>query len=207
MTGAPPQRRPQGETNTPKSNTRHSDTTTTLSRRSLFSFAAGACSLLLINKPASAARLLVPEKRLFITRTHAGETFNGVFWVAGQYDPDALARIKRLLRDPNDHANPHIDTALVELMARMQRTLDTRHPLDVVSGYRSPRTNAMARRTDRRVAKNSFHMQGKAVDIRVSGYSLSQLRRAALSLQAGGVGTYPRRDFLHIDVGPVRNWG
>ena len=93
------------------------------------------------------------------------------------------------------------------MMARMQRTLETSEPLQIVSGYRSPATNARARRRDGRVARNSFHMHGQAVDIRVRGHSLSQLRRAALSLKAGGVGTYPSRDFLHIDVGPVRSWG
>ncbi|MBL8702989.1 MAG: DUF882 domain-containing protein [Alphaproteobacteria bacterium] len=198
MTGTPPQRRPLDQSN---------NTARNPSRRSLFAFAAGACSLLLINKPASAARVLIPEKSLFITRAHAGESFRGVFWAAGQYDPDALTRIKRLLRDANDNSFHQIDTALIELMARMQRTLDTRQALEVVSGYRSPRSNAVARRSDRRVAVNSFHMQGKAVDIRVQGHSLGQLRRAAVSLQAGGVGTYRNRDFLHLDVGPVRTWG
>lgn len=197
MTGTPPQRRPLDQPNA----------VSNLTRRSLFSFAAGACSLLLINKPASAARLLVPEKSLFITRAHAGESFKGVFWAAGQYDHDALARIKRLLRDANDNSLRPIDNALVDLMSRMQRTLGTRQSLEIVSGYRSPTSNAKARRTDRKVAVNSFHMQGKAVDIRVQGFSLSQLRRAALSLEAGGVGTYRNRDFLHIDVGPVRTWG
>lgn len=197
MTGTPPQRRPLDQTNA----------VSTISRRGLFGFAAGACSLLLINKPAQAARVLLPERRLFVTRAHAGESFNGVFWAAGQYDHDALTRIKRLFRDANDNSFHQIDTQLIELMARMQRTLDTRQAMEIVSGYRSPRSNAIARRADRRVAVNSYHMQGKAVDIRVQGKSLPQLRRAAESLRAGGVGTYRNRDFLHIDVGPVRSWG
>jgi len=111
------------------------------------------------------------------------------------------------LRDHNDGSLPELDARLVDLMARMQRTLETSEPLQIVSGYRSPTTNARARRRDGRVARNSLHMHGQAVDIRVRGHSLSQLRRAALSLQAGGVGTYPNRDFLHIDVGRVRSWG
>lgn len=179
-----------------------------LNRRGFLGVAAGACSLLLINRAAAAAPVsLLPPRRLFITQPLAGESFKGEYFAQGRYIPDALARIQRLLRDVNDNTLHQIDPELINLMARMQRTLATTESLQIVSGYRSPLSNARARRTDRRVAKNSFHMQGKAVDIRVAGYSLGQMRRAALSLEAGGVGTYARRDFLHIDVGPVRNWG
>lgn len=197
MTGTPPQRRPHDVTVADRM----------LSRRSFFGLAAGGCSLLLINRSASAARPLFPERQIFVSRAHSGESFGGVYWVEGRYDVDALTRIKRLFRDANDNSFRQIDTALIDLMARFQRMLDTRQPLEIVSGYRSPHSNAKARRSDRRVAVNSYHMQGKAVDIRVQGRSLGQLRRAALSLQAGGVGTYRNRDFLHIDVGPVRSWG
>lgn len=213
MTGVPPQRRlstasVNSTTSTPTTSTPTTSTASTLARRSFFSFAAGACSLLLINKTASAApQSLLPARRLHINHPYAGETFRDVYFANGRYIPEAMKQIQRLLRDQNDNTLHQIDPALVELMHRMQQTLGTREPLSIVSGYRSPRTNAKARQTDRKVAKNSFHMQGKAVDIRVSGFGLSQLRRAAIGLQAGGVGTYRGRDFLHIDVGPVRSWG
>jgi len=208
MTGVPPQRRLEGKSINSAASTTDSNATSSLNRRSFFGFAAGACSLLLINRTASAAPVnLLPARRLYINHPFAGESFRDVYFVNGRYVPESMARIQRLLRDHNDNSLHRIDPELVDLMARMQQTIGDREPLSIVSGYRSPHTNAKARRSDRKVAKNSFHMQGKAVDIRVSGYSLGQLRRAASSLQLGGVGTYPGRDFLHIDVGPVRSWG
>ncbi len=207
MTGAPPQRRLNTQPEEITSEIFENKPTSNLNRRSFFAFAAGACSLLLINKTATAAPIAFPERRLFINHPYAGESFNGAYFAEGRYIPEAMVRIKRILRDHNDNSFHQIDPALVELMAQMRQTLGTREPLQIVSGYRSPHSNSVARRTDRRVAKNSFHMQGKAVDIRVQGYSLGKLRQAATALRAGGVGTYPRRDFLHIDVGPLRSWG
>ena len=169
-------------------------------------FAAGGFLVAGGQAQAAAPRSLFPERRLAILHPHAGEGFSGVYYADGRYLPEQMARIRRILRDHNDGSMPELDARLVDLMARMQRTLETSEPLQIVSGYRSPATNARARRRDGRVARNSFHMHGQAVDIRVRGHSLSQLRRAALSLQAGGVGTYPNRDFVHIDVGPVRSW-
>ena len=187
MTEVPPQRRPAQTAEAGPS------------RRGLLGglFAAGG-ALLAAGGASAAPRSLLP---------HASEGFSGVYYADGHYLPDQMARIRRILRDLNDGTLPELDARLVDLMARMQRTLGTSEPLQIVSGYRSPATNARARRRDGRVAKNSLHMHGQAVDIRVRGHSLPQLRRAALSLQAGGVGTYPQRDFLHIDVGPVRSWG
>ena len=170
-------------------------------------FAAGGFLVAGGQAQAAAPRNLLPERRLAIVHPHAGEGFSGIYYADGRYLPEQMARIRRILRDQNDGAMPELDARLVDLMARMQRTLGSSEPLQIVSGYRSPATNARARRRDGRVARNSFHMHGQAVDIRVRGHSLSQLRRAALSLKAGGVGTYPSRDFLHIDVGPVRSWG
>ncbi len=207
MTGTPPQRRLNIKTEITATQNIKTQSSSNLNRRSFFAFAAGACSLLLINKTANAAPIALPERRLFINHPYAGESFNGAYFAEGRYIPDAMVRIKRILRDHNDNSFHQIDPALIELMARMRQTLGTREPLQIVSGYRSPHSNSAARVTDRRVAKNSFHMQGKAVDIRVQGFSLSKLRQAATTLRAGGVGTYPRRDFLHIDVGPVRRWG
>ncbi len=182
-----------------------------LPRRGLLALAASAAGLIKFGAgSAVAAPARAPAasgvRRLFIARPHAGETFKGIYLADGRYLPEAVAQIGRILRDPHDDTH-RVDPRLIDLMARMQRTLGTSAPLEIVSGYRSPRSNAAARRADGRVARNSFHVQGKAVDIRVPGFTLGQLRRAGLSLQAGGVGTYPRRDFLHLDVGPVRRWG
>lgn len=208
MTEVPPQRRLEIDTVKIAADTTTATTSSPLTRRSFFAFATGACSLLLINRTASAAPTsLLPARRLFLSHPHAGEGFRDVYFASGKYIPEAMARIQRLLRDLNDNTLHKIDPQLVELMHRMQQTLRTDQPLSIVSGYRSPHSNAKARRTDMKVARNSFHMQGKAVDIRVSGVLLSTLRRAAVGLEAGGVGTYRGRDFLHMDVGPVRTWG
>lgn len=161
---------------------------------------------LLVDKGLAAAQIVIPERRIHVVRVISQDSFDGVYWAAGKYDQDALARIKRLFRDENDVTFHNIDPALVELMARLQRTLDTTNPLEILSGYRSPTSNARARLINDRVAVNSYHMHGKAADLRVKGVNVEQLRRAALSLQSGGVGTYNSGDFLHIDVGPLRTW-
>jgi uncharacterized protein YcbK (DUF882 family) len=184
------------------------DRTPAAGRRSVFALAAGLCGLLAFGSGTAQAapRVSPTPRRLFISRPQAGESFKGVYFADGRYVPEAVARIARLMRDPHDETT-RIDPRLIDLMARMQRGLATNAPLQIVSGYRSPRSNARARSADSRVARNSFHTQGQAVDLRVDGFTIGQLRRAALALQEGGVGTYPRRDFLHLDVGPVRRWG
>jgi uncharacterized protein YcbK (DUF882 family) len=177
-------------------------------RRGFLALAAGLCGLVAFGSGTAqaAARVSQAPRRLFIARPQAGESFKGVYFADGRYLPEAVVRIGRIMRDPYDDTT-RIDPRLIDLMARMQRTLGTGEPLQIVSGYRSPRSNAQARSADSRVARNSFHTQGQAVDLRVDGYTIGQLRRAAIALQAGGVGTYPRRNFLHLDVGPVRRWG
>ena len=177
-------------------------------RRGFLALAAGLCGLVAFGSGTAqaAARVSQAPRRLFIARPQAGESFKGVYFADGRYLPEAVVRIGRIMRDPYDDTT-RIDPRLIDLMARMQRTLGTGEPLQIVSGYRSPRSNAQARSADSRVARNSFHTQGQAVDLRVDGYTIGQLRRAAIALQAGGVGTYPRRNFLHLDVGPIRRWG
>lgn len=181
-----------------------------LPRRGFLGLIVGACSLMLSGENAAAApqRALVRgPRRLYLIRAQSGETFRDVYFADGVYVPDAMARLRQLLRDPQTDALHDIDPRLIDYLAALQARIEARQPLDVVSGYRSPESNAAARKRDRRFARNSYHMKGQAVDVRVSGVGLSQLRRAALALKAGGVGTYPRRSCLHLDVGPVRSWG
>src|SRR5262249_27319443 len=99
-----------------------------------------------------------------------------------------------------------IDRELLDTLVRLQRRLGTRQPIQVISGYRSPQTNAMLASTSEGVARNSFHIQGKAIDLRLEGIALSHLRNAAKSLQVGGVGYSPASDFIHVDTGPIRYW-
>jgi uncharacterized protein YcbK (DUF882 family) len=166
---------------------------------------AGAAASFTILRP-SVARAVPSVRKVFLANPHTGDAFHDVYWEEGEYIPDALARIDLLMRDFHNDQVRHIDPELIDLLARLRTRLGIAHPVQVMSGYRSPQTNAAARRRNRHVARNSYHMQGKAVDIRVPGFNLSKLRRAAIDLRAGGVGTYPNASFLHLDVGPYRVW-
>jgi uncharacterized protein YcbK (DUF882 family) len=164
----------------------------------------GAAAAFAVNKPARA--LVLPERKIFLANPYTGETFHDVYWAEGGYISESLRDIDKLMRDHRTDEVRRIDPELIDLLARLRQKVGFVKPIQVNSGYRSPRSNAVARRGNRHVARNSLHMQGKAVDISVSGFNLSRLRRAAIELKAGGVGTYPQATFLHLDVGPVRVW-
>ena len=164
----------------------------------------GASAAFVVSKPARA--LVWPERKIFLANPYTGETFHDIYWADGDYVADALRGIDTLMRDHRTDEVRHIDPELIDLLARLRQKVGFVKPIQVNSGYRSPGSNAAARRGNRHVARNSLHMQGKAVDITVPGFNLARLRRAAIELQAGGVGTYPDAQFLHLDVGPVRVW-
>ena len=149
---------------------------------------------------------LVPERSLAFYNTHTGEQLNAVYWADGTYQPDGLASIYQLLRDYRTGDISPISSALLELLHQLSATLQTSQPFHVISGYRSPATNAMLAEKSDGVARHSLHMDGLAIDIRVPGRELTELRRAALSLGGGGVGFYPTSNFVHLDVGRVRTW-
>ena len=128
------------------------------------------------------------------------------YWANGKYIPDAMAEINYALRDYRSGEVHPIEPKVLDLLHRIGRKLDTNCHFELYSGYRSPKTNAMLRRGDSGVAAHSLHMDGEAVDITLPGRSLGQLHRAALAMKAGGVGYYPDADFLHVDVGRVRQW-
>ena len=146
------------------------------------------------------------ERSVSFRHTHTSESLNIVYWVQGKYVPDALKEINHVLRDHRTGDVKRIAPQLVDLLYAMRRRLDTSKPFDVVSGYRSPATNAMLRRNSSRVAKSSFHMEGMAIDVRVPGVEPRVLAQLARGMSAGGVGYYPRTNFVHLDVGPVRSW-
>ncbi len=141
-----------------------------------------------------------------IKNAHTGETFKGVYRVGGYYVPRAFRQINHIMRDHYDDSLHPIDPRLVDVLARLQKKCACNEPLTVLSGYRSPNTNAMLRKASSNVAQNSFHMKGQAADIRVPGSSTNQVREVAMSLAAGGVGYYPRREFVHVDTGDIRHW-
>jgi uncharacterized protein YcbK (DUF882 family) len=157
--------------------------------------------------PAEAARRLIAAPRaLAFQNLHTGETLKTVYYAEGQYLPEAIRHIDWLLRDFRTEQVHAIDPRLLDLLADLHNRLDTREPFHVISGYRSPKTNAMLASLGDGVAQNSLHMQGMAIDIRVPGRGLNHVRAAALMLRRGGVGYYPRSDFVHVDTGRVRTW-
>ena len=148
-----------------------------------------------------------PVRRLSLINGATQEEVTVDYWVKGRYVVDALRTVSHLLRDRHDGTVHAIDPRLVDLMFGIFRMTGTCSPVQVVCGYRSPRTNARLRIHHRGVASHSLHMQGKAVDIRMSGCGLGSLHSAALALRGGGVGYYPSSNFVHVDTGPVRTWG
>jgi uncharacterized protein YcbK (DUF882 family) len=145
-------------------------------------------------------------KRAVLHNLHTGDTFNEVFYANGAYVPDALTEAMRVLRDWRNGEEHVMDPRLFDALHAINVRLETNQPFQVISGYRSPDTNAMLHARSSGVAEHSQHMQGKACDVRVEGVALSNLHRAALAVSAGGVGYYPVSDFVHVDVARVRQW-
>ena len=157
--------------------------------------------------PTFASQGLMSERRLSFNNLHTGETLDRPYWIEGNYVVETLAEIDRVLRDHRTDQVAAIDTGLLDLLHRVNAMLGTSQPFQVISGYRSPASNQMLASHSGGVAKGSLHMQGKAIDIRIPGIQLADLRRAGLKLQSGGVGYYPGSNFVHLDVGRVRTWG
>ncbi|MDF3606594.1 DUF882 domain-containing protein [Paracoccus sp. DMF-8] len=143
--------------------------------------------------------------RMYSGRT--GESIDTVYWVEGKYIRDALNEINVFMRDWRTGQAIGIDPRTIDIAAASHRLLQTDEPYMMLSGYRSPQTNAMLRSRSSGVARNSLHMTGKAADLRLKSRSVSQVSRAAISCRAGGVGRYSRSNFVHMDCGPIRNWG
>jgi len=168
-------------------------------------FLAAAVLSLLTSRPSFAN---VGARTLLFDNIHTGEKLKVDYWVEGRYLPDALAAVSHVLRDFRSGESHPIAPELLDLLSTLRGRLETSQPVSVISGYRSPGTNAMLRgeRENSGVATKSLHMRGMAVDIRIAGRSLKDLHVAALSQKGGGVGYYPKSDFVHVDVGRVRSW-
>ncbi|MAF97530.1 MAG: twin-arginine translocation pathway signal sequence domain-containing protein [Micavibrio sp.] len=144
--------------------------------------------------------------RTSFRNAHTGESFNGVYRVGNKYLPDAFERISYVLRDFRTGEVFPMDPRVVDIMTVIHKKTGMSTPVNILSGYRSPKTNANLRGATSGVAKNSFHMYGQALDIRVPGYKTSGIRKIAMGLKAGGVGYYPKSGFVHVDTGNVRSW-
>ena len=147
------------------------------------------------------------ERALSFYHTHTGETLKATYWADGAYVPQTLNELNRLLRDFRTGHVDAIDPRLFDLLAQAQRLTGSEGKrFEIISGYRSPHTNDMLRASSTGVAKKSLHQEGKAIDVRLPGVELGNLRKAALAMQGGGVGYYPESNFVHMDTGRVRFW-
>jgi uncharacterized protein YcbK (DUF882 family) len=176
-------------------------------RRDFLKLSAGALLAGLLPQPALAAlKTLEPKRTLSFYNIHTNETLRACYFCQGDYRPDVLEKVNYLLRDYRTDKILPIDPALLDQLYAIKSRVRPRTPFYVISGYRCPATNAMLRRTSSGVARHSLHTKGQAIDIRLPGYSTRRLRDLCLKLRAGGVGYYPKSDFVHIDTGRVRSW-
>jgi len=143
--------------------------------------------------------------RMYSGRT--GESIDTIYWVEGEYIPEVTKEINRFMRDWRSDEVVGMDPRNYDIIAASHRLLDVTEPYMLLSGYRSPATNAMLRSQSRGVAKNSLHMKGMAADLRLKSRSVGQMAKAAEACSAGGVGHYYGSNFVHVDCGPVRTWG
>ena len=157
---------------------------------------------------AAPARADVPsaDRRLSLVNAHTGELLDIVYFTHGMYIDESLAAINHLMRDHRANEERIMDPHLLDDLARLHASLGTDQPLHLLSGYRTPATNARLRKRSKGVAKYSLHMEGRAADIHVPGLSARQIQEAALAMRSGGVGYYARSGFVHIDTGAVRHW-
>ncbi len=150
-------------------------------------------------------RISFGPRAITLKNLHTDEALEAVYWENGQYLPDALQAVNHVLRDFRTGEVHPIEPALLDLITDLRARVGSTAPFQVISGYRSPQTNAMLREQSAEVAQHSLHMDGKAIDIFLEDVQLDYVRLAAMDLSRGGVGYYPGR-FLHVDVGPVRHW-
>jgi uncharacterized protein YcbK (DUF882 family) len=173
-----------------------------------YKFATLAAATCLAPPSILAASRRSASKHLAFDNLHTGESLHVTYAADGKYIPDALQAINHILRDFRTGEVKTIDPSLLDLLHAISKKigLTARHSFHIISGYRSRETNAMLRKASDGIAKNSYHIKGQAIDFRAPPFRLSHLRKAALSLRSGGIGYYPRSNFLHVDVGEFRYW-
>jgi len=175
-------------------------------KRRAFLRAAGAVALSGVASPALAGIGKADFRSVSLHNLHTGEKLKADYWVDGAYVPNALASVNHVLRDYHNNQVHAIDPRLLDLLNYLHRQVESSAEYEVISGYRSPATNAAMHEHSAGVAAHSLHMKGMAIDIRLSDTQLNHLHDAALVMKLGGVGYYPALDFVHVDVGRVRRW-
>lgn len=146
-------------------------------------------------------------RRIKMYSGRTGERIDMIYWIEGRYVSEALREVNWFMRDWRQNEAINIDTRTVDIMTAAHRLLDVDEPYLLLSGYRTPATNAMLRARSSGVASRSLHMTGQAADLRLSSRSVSQMARAAQACRGGGVGRYSGSNFVHMDCGQVRTWG
>lgn len=147
------------------------------------------------------------DRLLMMTNPHTGEKLRTIYWTPNEgYIRESLASVSHFMRDFRRNQVKAIDPALLDIIHAISLNIGTHRQFEVMSGYRSPKTNRMLSRRSRNVAKKSYHMRAKAMDFQVKNISSQNLRRIALALKAGGVGYYPGARYIHVDTGNVRTW-
>lgn len=178
-----------------------------LSRRDVLKLGAGG--LVAAAAPLLPAQALAAKNRIWevsFRNAHTGESFSGVYRVGDHYIPDAFERLNYFLRDFRTGEAFPMDPHVIDILSLVQEGAEKTGPLEILSGYRTPKTNAMLRRVSEGVAQNSYHMYGQAIDIRMPGLGTRKLSQIARALRAGGVGYYPKSHFVHVDTGDIRSW-
>jgi uncharacterized protein YcbK (DUF882 family) len=171
---------------------------------------AGASSALIMPSANATTPPTAPRvnnaRLLSFVNTHTGDSFADAYWENGTYVPDAMTAIYHVMRDHRSGESHEIDPRLLDQLHTLKGVVETSSPFQIISGYRSPATNAALHEASNGVATRSLHMDGRAIDIRVGGVDTARLRDAALGMGAGGVGYYQASDFIHVDTGRVRRW-
>jgi uncharacterized protein YcbK (DUF882 family) len=170
-------------------------------RRFLQTAACGALSC-----AASPVLAGIDRRSVSFVHTHTGEQLNAVYFRNGAYDQTTLLRVAYTLRDFRNGDVHMIDPMLLDALFELQVRADHDKPYQIISAYRSPKTNAELRKQSHGVAEHSMHIEGRAIDIRVAGVATKKLRDHALAMARGGVGYYPDENFLHVDTGRIRTW-
>jgi uncharacterized protein YcbK (DUF882 family) len=165
-------------------------------------FGWAALSLML---PVSPAAWAAAPRSVSLYHAHTSERLSLVYFEDGEYVPEALASLNALLRDFRTGEVCEFDPRLFDQLHALNLACGE-GTYEVVSAFRSAQTNSMLRQQSRRVARDSLHVHGQAIDVRLAGRDTRRLRDAALALRQGGVGFYPRSNFVHLDTGAVRSW-
>ena len=180
-------------------------TSTFMNRRQFLSTVALTATAFALHPP-QVGRAATGRRSLSLYHTHTREKLDITYGRSGIYNPRALAAINHFLRDFRTGDVYPIDPKLLDLLCSVKRELGGTGTYEVISGYRSPRTNKQLRKKSSGVAKRSLHMSGKAIDVRLTGVQTKKIQQCAMALQCGGVGFYARSDFVHLDTGRVRFW-